>query len=199
MNFIKANSNRLFIAITIMTVMALPVLTSARGKIFFYTQRDAAASASRHPGGVNVLFGDGSVRFISGGIRVAVSDINTAATAQWVKASRISLPNSPLEFSYVDSNDPNAENKARALFDAAYRMRRGVVVTIVEGEMSVSGKLPAVNFFVNDGADSRVLEVKLQDVLVSGYQTGGGGDAVAVYSVSFNFSKIEYVTLKTTR
>jgi prepilin-type processing-associated H-X9-DG protein len=150
------------------------------GGIAAIQETDAETSASRHPGGVNVLMGDGSVRFISQSI-----DSNV-----WV--SRISLPNSPLEYDYVDARDPNAENKARALFDAAYRMRSGIVVTLSKGTLS-TGRVPMAAILVNDGADARYLEVKLEDCLISSWQTSGSEGIVPSESYTLNFETIKFV------
>jgi prepilin-type processing-associated H-X9-DG protein len=142
---------------------------SADGGVLAMTQSGATASAPRHSSGINVLMGDGSVRTIK----------------------YISLPNSPLEYSSVEANDPNAESKARALFDAAYRLRRSLFITLASGTKVVSGRYPAVDVFINDGGDTSALEIELENCLVSSFQVSGGGGA-ALESLSINFTKIEY-------
>ena len=184
MNYIKSTRVKFSIALTMAICLALPVLASAQTeKTLFYSTLDGAEFASRHSGGVNVAFGDGSVRFLS-------SAAGGGATEQWVEASRISLPNSPLEYDFVDASDPNAENKARALFDAAYRLKRAVVVSLAQGTLD-AGRVSAATFFISDGGDSNLLEVKLPDALISSYQVGGGSDGAAT-TVAINFTKIKF-------
>jgi prepilin-type processing-associated H-X9-DG protein len=148
------------------------------------------APASNHTGGINVVFGDGSVRFSANS---AANNIGADGSVRPIKF--ISLPNSPLEYSFVDAADPNAESKARALFDAAYRLRRAVIITFASGTSGVSGKYPAADFFINDGGDTSVLAVEMKDVIVSSYQVSGSG-AAAMESYSLNFTKVEYRTLQ---
>jgi prepilin-type processing-associated H-X9-DG protein len=140
------------------------------GGVLAAQQSGATTSASNHPTGMNMSMGDGSVRAI-----------------------RISLTNSPLEYGFVDASDPNAESKARALFDAAFRLRRAVMITVPSGTPGISGRYPAVDFFINDGGDTNVLAVELQNCLVSSYQvSGAGGGALPMESLSLNFTKIEF-------
>lgn len=136
-------------------------------------QSDAATSVSNHPTGIQILMGDGSVRAVS-----------------------ISISNSPLEYSFVAASDPNAESKARALFDAAYRLRRSVIITAADGTSGVSGRYPAIDVFINDGGDTSVLVIKLQDCIVSSYQiSASDGSGIPMQSLSLNFTKIEYKTV----
>src|SRR5215203_4550137 len=70
-------------------------------------------SNSRHSGGVNVLFGDGSVKNISrsigGGPRVTVlSGKDSGYYGDKIEVSRISLPNASTGFDYVDSREVRA-------------------------------------------------------------------------------------------
>ena len=144
------------------------------GGVLTVQPSSAATSGSGRTSGINVLLMDGSVRF-------------SAA------ASRISLPNSPLEYDFVDANDPNAESKARALFDAADRSRRVVVITFASGTTVAARRYRAVNFFINDGGDANVMGIELENCLISSYQLGGGGGgSLPLESLSLNFTKIEY-------
>lgn len=169
------------------------------GEISSVRQAENTTSASNHTGGANFAFGDGSVRFLTSpardGEKSADGELNTDGSVKYIKASTIYLPNSPLEFDYVDSSDPNAESKTRALFDAAYRLRRGVVVKVPQGEIEVSGRVPVINFLISDGGDSTVLSVKLQECLITSYQVSGSGGAIPMESLSLNFTKIEYKNL----
>jgi prepilin-type processing-associated H-X9-DG protein len=168
------------------------------GSVLAVQQSSATTPMSRHTNGINVLFGDGSVRFsadsATGGPLGTIGSIG--ADGPVIPIKNIVLPNSPLEYDLVDASDPNAERKARTLFDAAYRMGRPVIFTCPSDPRGVSGKYPAVIFFINDGGDANVLEVKLRDVIVSNYQVSGGGGDAAAASYSLNFTKIEYRSLQ---
>jgi prepilin-type processing-associated H-X9-DG protein len=146
-----------------------------QGDCINFVKNGGTTSAVSHPGGINVLMGDGSVRFS-------------------VEVLKISLPNSPLDYDSVDARDPNAESKARALFDAAFRLRSGLVITVPRDASHVSGRFPEAEFFINDGGDANVLAVELQNVFVSSYQVSSGG-TTATAALSLNFTKIEYKTV----
>jgi prepilin-type processing-associated H-X9-DG protein len=140
-------------------------------------QSSATTPASNHAGGINVLLMDGSVRFSR-------------------EVLKISLPNSPLEYDFVEARDPNAESKARALFDAAYRLRRGVIITVASDTSGVSGRFSAADFFINDGGDTSVLAVEMKDVIVSSWQTSASdGSGIPRAAASLNFTKIEFKTV----
>jgi prepilin-type processing-associated H-X9-DG protein len=156
----------------------------------FPAVQQSSAATSRHSGGINASFSDGSVRFSN--------DSTTGSIDGSVRPIKyISLPNSPLEYGFVDASDPNAESKTRALFDAAYRLRRAVIITAPSGTLGVSGRYGAADFFINDGGDASVLAIKLENVIVSSYQVSGGdGGSLPLESYSLNFTKIEYKTLQ---
>lgn len=132
------------------------------------------SSASNHTNGINVLMSDGSVRFSA-------------------EVSRISLPNSPLEFDFVDAGDPNAVIKTRMLLDTADRLRRGIVITVRRGALSAPYRFSKVEIFVSESTNPNVQAIELQNVLVSSFQTGGsGGGSLPMETLSLNFTKIEY-------
>jgi prepilin-type processing-associated H-X9-DG protein len=168
MYIFKAIYNNFSMFLMIATVLSMPVFAGIQESV-----------GSRHPGGVNVALGDGSVRFVSDSINVTV----------W----KIYLPNSPLEYDYVDARDPNAETKARALFDAAYRLRSGVVISVSQGELDAPVSASTVKILVNDGGDRRVLAIKLKEVYVTSWQTSASGGDRPMEMLALNFTKIEYV------
>ena len=158
----------------------------------------AAANDNADANGERIAFAstfggnDYSEPNFTGGIYVAVGDLDTPRTL--VAVSRIALPNSPLEFSFVDANDPDAASKTRALFDAADRLRRGIVISVPKGAWNVTGRIPAVKFFVLAGENQGTfLQVTLKDVLVTSYQSGGHtGRSVPTDQFSLNFERIRF-------
>lgn len=101
-------------------------------------------------GGINVLLGDGSVKFVkvsingasghkfmlerhyNGGVFVAAGDLTGDGTVNAVEVSSLHLPNSPLGFDRVDSRSAGMVGKVGMLFNAArgFGLTSGIVVSI---------------------------------------------------------------------
>ena len=136
----------------------------------FFAGSSAAAfqitgNAAAHPGGVNVMFGDGSVRF-----SVAVSEVM--------------LPNSPLEYDRVDAQDPNAATKIKMLIDAALRMNSKIVLTIPKDSINVPRKFRTAQLTVEGDKKSRY-EVKMMDVLITSYNSSSVS-GISLVSIKFS-------------
>lgn len=59
------------------------------------------------------------------------------------------------------------------------------------GEHFKEGKLRALKPTGKDGQQQVYYEVTFTDILISSYNTGGGGDGAPIDQVSFNFSKVK--------
>lgn len=158
-------------------------------------------SSSRHAGGSNYAFGDGSVKNIGragggGGPRVLVYDGSTNSGGNdggGISVSRIALPNS--SFGAVDALAPNAVVNARALFEAQKSMvtSLGVVFSISESDankfrhtnnlrqisLALRGQISTLRFFITDGGSQTGVMVELENCLITNYSLGGHGGAAS--------------------
>jgi Type VI secretion system effector, Hcp len=173
----------------------------------------AIAAAQHNTGALRNFSGDNTY---TGGIFVGNGDPDSGALANRIQVSRISLLTGAFDggVGVVNSCDADAARKIRMLFDVRSNLRltNDIAIEIAQNntlewfEMmnylrraQASGtKIPMMKLTVADGKSQpdsgkfeTYLEIKMQEVLVSSYQTGGT-EIVPTDQFSLNFGAIKF-------
>jgi autotransporter-associated beta strand protein len=185
----------------------MPILVSFQdGSVKSYNSSTGAAAS----GGLK-KFGAGTLILANantyagsyrGGVYVAAGDLD----GDGIQASRISLLSLPDGggAGVVDARDADAASKVKMLFNArsSLGLANTLVISIPQNSTPQSfralnhlrqaqaggRKIEVMEFFVNDARNPKGVAVKLEDVMITSYQTGGSGDC----SISINYTKIEF-------
>ena len=151
-----------------------------------------------------------------GGPRVVVfsgSD-NVAATINAIEVSRIEFPNSASNAGnrVLDALDADAAVRARELFYAARGFGRtsGIRISVSKkallraaaGNAAINDlkqlapgrhtRIPALELLFSAGGTSRASGLKLENTLITGYQTSGSGDTMRMENYILKFAQLKF-------
>ncbi len=164
---------------------------------------------SPHRRSANRTMGDGSVRFIKGGINTSLGVLAkagpgtlTLANTNAVEVSSISLPESPAYSIVIDRRSADAVIKARMLFDAH---RSGGAFTLTFNGQVTGGAnnsrginnlrqialssliVPRIEIFVSNCGNSKAARVQLANAKFKEFTVTKKTDTAAAFILSFGY------------